>query len=161
VLAPLALVLAGCGGGKSNQAATTSVTVPHLKTVVLGKVAYEHTMKRLGTQLATSIEGLFPLVEAQPGTDIGKATLKKLEATRAVVTTVRSRIAAIIPPAPIRTEHRQLLQGISALGTDLDGLINLEKRGSSRAWGTYARFRSLRAIGKARTAIEQKGYAIG
>jgi len=72
-----------------------------------------------------------------------------------------ARVAAIAPPAFIRAEHQRLLQGISALGGELDRLIQVEEKGSSRAWGTYARFRSLNTIAKARTAMEKKGYAIG
>lgn len=162
MLALLAVTLAGCGsGGKTvHQSAAPTVTIPH-KTVTLGKVAYERTMARLGNQLVGSFESLFPLVATQPGTDTSKETLAKLETTRAVVTTVQARVAAIDPPAFIRAEHAQLLQGISALGGELDTLIQVEEKGSSQAWGTFARFRSLRMIAKARTAIEQKGYAIG
>jgi len=163
MLALLAVTLAGCGGGGGkavHPSASPTVTIPP-KTVTLGKVAYEQTMARLGNQLVGSVEGLFPLVEAQPGTDVSKETLAKLAKTRAVVTTVMARVAAIAPPAFIRAEHQRLLQGISALGGELDRLIQVEEKGSSRAWGTYARFRSLNTIAKARTAMEKKGYAIG
>ena len=162
MLALLAVTLAGCGGGKSavHQSAAPTVTIPP-KTVSLGKVAYERTMARLGNQLVGSVEGLFPLVEAQPGTDVSKETLTKLAKTRAVVTTVMARVAAIEPPAPIRAEHQRLLQGISALGGELDKLIQVEEKGSSQAFGIYARFTSLRTIAKARKAMEKKGYKIG
>jgi hypothetical protein len=162
VLAMLAVTLTGCGGGGKtiHQSAAPTVTIPH-KAVTLGKVAYERTMARLGRQLVGSVESLFPLVVTQPGTDTSKATVTKLETTRAVVTTVQARVAAIDPPAIIRAEHAELLQGISALGRELDTLIQVEEKGSSQAWGTFARFRSVRMIAKARTAIEKKGYKIG
>jgi hypothetical protein len=157
----IAVTLAGCGGGKSvHESASPTVTIPQTK-VTLGKLAYERTMSRLGRQLVVSVEALFPLVEAQPGTDVSKATLTKLARTRAVVTTVMARVAGIAPPAPIRAEHQRLLRGISALGGELDNLIQVEEKGASKPFGLYARFISLRTIAKARTAIEKKGYAIG
>jgi hypothetical protein len=136
------------------------VTIPH-KRVALDKAAYERTMRRLGAQLIGSVEALFPLTEAQPGTDVSKQTLAKLERTRTVVTSVMARAAGILPPPPIRAEHRRLLQGISALGRELDNLIQAEEKGPSQPFGLYARFNSLRAIAKATTAIEKKGYKIG
>src|SRR5258708_15105391 len=157
----LAVTLAGCGSGKSvHGPASPTVTIPQ-KKVNLGKLAYQRTMARLGRQLASSVEALFPLVAAQPGTEVSKETLKKLAKTRAVVTAVMTRVAVIWPPAPIRAEHRRLLEGISALGGELDRLIQVEEKGSSKAWGSYARFTSLRTIAKARTAIEKRGYNIG
>ena len=162
-LALLAVTLTGCGGGGGkavHQSAAPTVTIPP-KTVTLGKVAYERTMARLGNQLVGSVEGLFPLVEAQPGTDVSKATLTKLATTRAVVTTVMARVAEIAPPAPIRAEHQRLLQGISALGGELDKLIQVEEKGTSQSFGIYTRFTSLRTIAKATTAIKKKGYKIG
>src|SRR5438105_5806824 len=132
MLVTLAVTVAGCGGGGKSveQSATNTVTTPTQKKVTLGKLAYERTMARLGKQLVGSVEGLFPLVEAQPGTEVSKATLTKLQTTRAVVTTVMARVAAIDPPSPIRAEHRQLLQGISALGGELDALIQVEEHGT-------------------------------
>jgi hypothetical protein len=169
VLAMLAVTLAGCGGGgktahqsttSTGTSTSTTVTTPH-KTVALGKVAYERTMKRLGSQLIGSVDRLFPLTEAPPGTEVSKATLAKLAKTRAVVTNVTARIAEIAPPAPIRAEHQQLLRGVSALGEELDRLIEVEEKGTPKAFGIYAHFNSLRTIAKASSAIEKKGYAIG
>ena len=162
-LALLAVTLAGCGGGGKtavHQSTAPTATIPP-KTVSLSKVAYERTMARLGNQLVGSVEGLFPLVEAQPGTDVSKATLTKLAKTRAVVTTVLARAAEIAPPAPIRAEHQRLLQGISALGGELDKLIQVEEKGTSQSFVVYTQFRSVRTIAKARAAMEKKGYKIG
>ena len=154
--------LAGCGGrGKTaHESSAPTVTISH-KPVVLNKQAYNRTMKRLGRQLGGSVERLFPLVEAQPGTDVSKESVAKLERTRAVVTHVMVKVANIVPPAAIRAEHQRLVKGISALGVELDKLIQVEEKGTSRPWGLYARFESLRAIAKATAAIEKKGYAIG
>jgi hypothetical protein len=162
MLALLAVTLAGCGGGGKtvDESGTPTVTIPH-KTASLGKVAYERTMARLGNRLAGSVEGLFPLVQSQPGTDVNKESVAKLTKTRAVVTSVMARVAEIAPPAPIRADHQRLLRGISALGNELDKLIEVEEKGSSQPFGIYARFTSLRMIAKARIAIEKKGYKIG
>jgi hypothetical protein len=159
----LAVTLAGCGGGGGKtvqQSQTPTVTTPP-KTVALGKQAYNRTMTRLGRQLAASVERLFPLVEGQPGSDISKESVAKLERTRAVVTNVMTRVAGIAPPTPVRAEHKRLLNGLSALGAELDKLIEVEEKGASNPFGTYARFASLRTIAKARAAIEKKGYTIG
>jgi hypothetical protein len=158
----LALTLAGCGGGgqTADQSSSPTVTTPH-ETVALGKVAYERTMKRLGNQLVGSVEGMFPLVGSQQGTDVSKETLAKLEKTRAVVTTVTARIAEIAPPAPVRVEHDRLLRGVSALGRELDRLIEVQEKGMVKEFGKYAHLSSLMTIAKATKAIEKKGYAIG
>jgi len=163
VLAALVGVLSGCGGGgKSAQTTTTTPTVTTATNAVrLDKQDYDRTMKQLGQQLAGSVESLFPLVEAQPGTAASKASIVKLQRTRAVVTKVTTRIAHIAPPSAIRTEHLELLQGLSALGGELDKLIQVEEKGTSKPFGEFARFVSLRTIDKARKAIEKKGYTIG
>jgi hypothetical protein len=162
ILTMLAVTLAGCGGGGKtafHQSASRSVTTPH-ETAALGKVGYDRTMKRLGRQLAGSVQHLFPLVEAQPGSDLrGDSGKAREDASRRHDRDREGR--PIVPPGPIRAEHRGLLQGISALGGELDKLIHVEEKASSQAFGLYARFMSLRTIAKARTAIEKKGYAIG
>src|SRR5437763_16653142 len=98
MLALLAVTLAGCGGGgkTADQSAAPTATIPH-QTVSLGKVAYERTMARLGNRLVGSVEGLFPLSQSQPGTDVNKESLVKLTKTRAVVTSVMARVAEIAP----------------------------------------------------------------
>jgi hypothetical protein len=167
-IAFLAVTLAGCGGSTSSSktasqpaATTTAATTTPVKKVVLGKLAYDRRMKQLGAQLAGSVQHLFPLVEAQPGTKVSKLALAKLRRTRAVVTSVQASIAAIAPPAEIRTEHQKLLQGVSALGGELDALISVEENGTSKPFGDFAHFDSLRSIARARNAIEKKGYPIG
>ena len=162
----VAFTLVGCGGGGGSEsagtsAATTTTAQTPVKKVVLGKVAYDRRMKQLGAQLVGSVQHLFPLVEAQPGTKVSKESLVKLRRTRAVVTNVRASIAAIAPPSEIRAEHAQLLQGVSALGSELDALIDVEENGTSKPFGDFAHFNSLRTIAKARNAIEKKGYPIG
>jgi len=159
--AVLALTAAGCGGGKATAQQPTTTATTTSQKVSLGKAAYDRTMKQLGTQLVGSVEGLFPLVEAQPGSDASKASLVKLEKTRSVVTRVMTKVAGIAPPAPIRAEHQRLLQGIASLGGELDMLIQVEQEGTTKPFGTFARFDSLRTIAKARSAIVKKGYAIG
>jgi len=161
-LAVLGATLAGCGGGTSvnHDSAAPTATIPH-KRVALDKAAYERTMRRLGTQLIGSVDSLFPLTEAQPGTDVSKATLAKLERTRTVVTSVMATAAGIVPPPPIRAAHRQLLQGVSDLGREIDNLIQAEEKGPSKPFGLYTQFNSLRTIAKATSAIEKKGYKIG
>ena len=158
--AVLAVTLAGCGGKQVQQPPAPTVTIPH-KTVHLGRQAYKRTMTQLGRQLSHTVERLFPLAEALPGSDVNKEAVAKLMTARAVVADVMARVAGIAPPAPIRAEHQRLLDGISALGGELDKLIQVEEKGASNPFGTYTRFASLRAIAKARAAIMKKGYGIG
>ena len=163
VAALLVMSLAGCGGG--NKTAQTSTSAPAVtiapSAVPLTKQVYDRTMKRIGRQLGGSVAHLFPLVQAQPGSATNKESLAKLRSTRAVVTSVLTAIAGIAPPARVRPEHQRLLQGLSALGGELDTLIQVEEQGGSKPFGAYTQFLSLRTIAKARTAIEKKGYAIG
>ena len=56
-----------------------------------------------------------------------------------------------------REEFRTVLSEV-VMATPVN---QVEEKGSSQAWGTFARFRSVRMIAKARTAIEKKGYKIG
>lgn len=165
VAATLVMSLAGCGGGGGGKAVQQPASVPTVtisqNAVTLGKQVYDQTMKRLGRQLGGSVAQLFPLAQAQPGSDVNKQSLEKLKSARAVVTSLIVKIGNIAPPAAIRPEHQRLLQGLSALGGELDTLIQVEENGGSKPFGAYTRFLSLRTIAKAKTAIEKKGYAIG
>jgi hypothetical protein len=159
----LAAALAGCGGNakQAQLPASTAVTAPQ-KTVALSKSAYDATMRQLGRRLAISVEGLFPLVESQAGDDTTKASVAKVESTRAVATSVMTRVAAIAPPGPIRAEHRRLVKGLSDFRDELDDLIRvLQDGGGSKPFESYSRFAGLRTIARARDDIELKGYAIG
>ena len=118
-------------------------------------------MRKLGRRFAASVQGLFPLVEAEPGTAVAKATVAKLERTRAVVVDVAAAVAAIPAPAAIRGPHRRLLNGLSSLRSELDDLIHVLQAGTSKPFGAYTTFAALRTIAAARNEIERKGFAIG
>jgi hypothetical protein len=152
-------LLAGCGGGKSTT--TTAPSTTHYPTVTLGKAAYVVTMRRLGVRLGRAVQNLFPLVEARPGTDVSKASVAKIERTRAVVVDVQAHIAAISPPAPILAAHRQLANGVLAFRDELDTLVHVLQVGTSKPFGYYTQFGALRTIAKARDEIEKSGYKIG
>ena len=165
-VAGLVVTVAACGGGGGGGGQTTgasapATTAPRTATVALGKAAYDRIMRRDGRQLAGSVAGLFPLVEAQPGTDVAKASIAKLQRTRAVVTNVTNDVAAITPPAPVGPAHERLVKGLTRFGAELDELIYVLEKGATKPFGAYARFESLRTIAKARAEIERKGYAIG
>jgi hypothetical protein len=153
-------LMTGCGGGGSGVAPTTTLGSQHPKTA-LGKAAYDATMRQLGHRLARAVQSLFPLVEARPGTEIAKTTVAKLQRTRAVVLDVTARVAAISPPTPVRKAHGRLLGGVKTLTAELDELIHVLQVGTSRPFGSYTQFTSLRTIARARNEIERKGFAIG
>jgi hypothetical protein len=170
-LPALALALGGCGGGGSSAepAATATVATPATTAraaataaqTTLGKAAYDRRMQRLGQRLAVSVDRMFPLVEAQPGTDVSRQSVAKLERTRAVVTSVATDLASITPPSPIRAAHQHLLNGLTVFGGELDELIRVLQEGTSKPFGEYAKFDGLRAIARATKEIERKGYEIG
>jgi len=156
-------VTAGCGGGGgggSRAAATTKTPVPRHATA-LGRSAYDATMRPLGRRLAQSVQSLFPLVEARPGTEVAKTTVARLERTKAVVVDVTARVAAIPAPPAIRSAHRRLVSGLESLRAELDELIHVLQVGTSKPFGVYTRFTSLQTIARARNEIERKGFAIG
>jgi len=150
---------AGCGG--SRVAATTQTSVSRQPTRALGKDAYDAAMRRLGLRLGRSVQSLFPLVEAPPGTEVAKATVAKLRRTRAVVLDVTAGVAAISAPPAIRDPHRRLLKGLESLRAELDELIHVLEVGTKRPFGSYTTFTALRTIARARNEIEGKGFAIG
>jgi hypothetical protein len=170
-LPALALTLGGCGGGGGTSvepAATTTIATATTTTRAaaaastrLGKDAYDRRMQRLGRKLAVSVDKMFPLVEAQPGTDVSRESVAKLQRTRAVVTSVATDLSAITPPTPIRAAHQHLLNGLTVFGGELDELIRVLQEGTSKPFGEYAKFDGLRAIARATKEIERKGYAIG
>jgi hypothetical protein len=164
VVTGFALILTACGG--SGGAQTTGVSTrttlpPRAAKVALGKAAYSRRMQRDGRQLAGSVEKLFPLVEAQPGTEVAKESIAKLRRTRAVVTNVTDDVAAMVPPLPVRPAHARLVKGLTRFGAELDGLIDVLENGTTKAFGAYAQFKSLRTIAEARAEIEDMGYTIG
>jgi hypothetical protein len=118
-------------------------------------------MRPLGRRLAQSVQRLFPLVEARPGTRVARATVAKLERTRAVVVDVTARVAAIRAPRAIRPAHRRLVSGLESLRAELDELIHVLEVGTSKPFGVYTRFTSLQTIARARNEIERNGFAIG
>jgi hypothetical protein len=106
------------------------------------------------------VNRLFPLVESRPGTDVSKESVAKLQRTRTVVTRVTAGVASIVPPAPIRAAHERLLSGLSAFGGELDVLIEVLQKGTSKPFGEYTKFNGLLAIARATKEIQTKGYAI-
>jgi hypothetical protein len=164
----LALSLAACGGGEktaSESAATatsaTTVALTVTEATPLAKDAYDRRMQLLGRRLAVAVQRLFPLVEAQPGTDVSKESVAKLARTRATVTKVAVGVSSISPPAGVRAAHQHLLNGISTFGGELDELIRVLQEGTSKPFGEYTKFDGLRAIARATKEIENKGYTIG
>lgn len=156
--------LAGCGssGKQAQQPATTTppaITTPHGPS--LGKTAYVKAMRPLGKRLAISMASIYPIVETTPGSTISNETAATIEKTRVVVAAVLARAVAIVPPAPIRAQHKTLVKGLSDLQAELDGLIHFLQKGGPDPFGTYARLPGLQTIAQARVSIENKGYAIG
>ena len=70
-------------------------------------------------------------------------------------------MAAIAPPAPVRDAHQRLVEGLTAFRAELDDLIYVLEKGTTKPFGAYTQFNGLRTIAKARAEIERKGYAIG
>ena len=159
----LALTLGGCGSGgtTANRAATETTATTGALGAALPRDAYDRRMRQLGHRLAVSVDSLFPLVEAQPGTDVSKETVGKLQQTRSVVTSVATDVSSISPPAPVRAAHEHLLNGLTTFGTELDELIRVLQKGTTHPFGEYTKFNGLLAIARATKEIERKGYAIG
>ena len=161
--------LAGCGGqshpGSSSASVPPTVSAPAATTpvhrVVLGKSGYNRTMRRLGSRLSTSIQGLYPLVTGPSGSEATKEALARMQKARAVVTSVSGTLAAIVPPKAVRPDHQRLVRAVGSLGTELDNIINHLQRGTSKPLGTYFRLPGLQQIARAVQDIEAKGYAIG
>ncbi len=165
----LAVALSACGGSHKQPAAAqtpaTTTTAPTTSTaprgvVVVSKSSYEGTMRQLGRTLAQSVEGMFPLVEGTGGAGSAEA-VAKVEAARAVVTRVTSKLAAIVPPAPIRADHRRLVVALGNLGSELDQLVQALQSGGSKPLSEYTRFAALAKIASATSDMKKKGYAIG
>jgi hypothetical protein len=161
--AALILSIAGCGGSKHPQAHAPAATplAGTKRPVALGKVAYEATMRRLGRRLATSVEAMYPLVAGRPGAEATKKSLAKVERTRAVATSLMTRLAAIVPPAPIRADHQRLARAVSDFRDELDQLIRVLEQGGSKPFEAYTRFAGLQAIAVATRDMNAKGYFIG
>jgi hypothetical protein len=131
------------------------------RSIVLGKAAYEKTMRGLGARLTISLQNLFPLDSGPRGSEANEESLAKLRRTRAVAGEVAARLTLIRPPRAVRTEHDKLVRGIAELETELDRLLTGIQKGSPNSFASLMRFRSTRVIASATTAIRNKGYAIG
>ena len=177
------LVLAGCGGShstttttaatttaattttKSSVTQTTPVALPPLVAprhhVTLGKTSYETTMQKLGKTLALSVEGMFPLVDGSPGTQAAAGALTKVEKTRTVVTQIRTELAGIVAPAPVRKDHQHLVASLGDLLGELDTLIGVLQHGGSKPFGSYTVFGALNTVALITSDMKKKGYAVG
>ena len=118
-------------------------------------------MQRVGIRLTSSVHSLFPLDEGPRGSQATEDSIAKLNQTHAVAAQIVARLSEITPPAPIRAEHNQLIQGISQLEDELDSLITSLEQGSTTPVTSLGRFPSMRVIGRVTAAISKKGYAIG
>jgi len=175
----VAATLAGCGGTKTHAGTETGGTQVHTgaqghstasvaqpkaaapHAIVLSKLSYERTMRRLGKALSVSVEEMFPIVDDGAGSPANKAALAKVETARAVVARVGATLATIVPPAPVRAAHARLVIGVKSLRNELDALIGALQQSGSPLLGVYTQLRALNAIALATTEIEKKGYAIG
>jgi hypothetical protein len=161
----LVATLTGCGGNRKSAQPTATTTpqkqaAPH-KEVNLDKAAYIKTMRPLGKRLTISIERIYPIVETTPGSTISNETAAVIEKTRVVVAAVLASAASIVPPKPIRADHRRLVQGLSDLQAELGALIHFLHKGGPNPFGLYASLPGLQTIAAARISIEKEGYAIG
>ena len=155
-------LLAGCGGG-GHPASTTApaAAAPPAPKRVLDKTTYDRTMRTLGHTLATSVEGMFPLSEGGVGSPATLQALSKVKQTRSVVDRVRSTLAGILPPAPIRADHAKLISDLDTLQRELDTLIGVLQHGSNQPIGAYTNLSALNGIAVVTSDMQKKGFQVG
>lgn len=129
--------------------------------VVLGKASYDRRMRELGTELATSVESMYPLVQGAVGSATARESISHVEKAQAAVARVTSAVSDILPPAPIRADHRRLVAELGVLQGELGVLVGVLQHGGSKPFGSYMAFPALSGIALVTGDMKKKGFAVG
>jgi hypothetical protein len=153
------LAAGGCGsGGKSYSATTTSSAASRTVAAAPSSAesAYVVRMRSLGNKLATSIG-----IASQSNSTASPATVAaNLVRVQRALTRAAAGLAAITPPAAMRTEHALLLKGVREYASELNGVIRDVRGGKVAALHTIPNLRGLHDMKRASDAIEKLGYPI-
>lgn len=164
VLAAVVLLASACGGGGKKAATsaptTTAAATPGTTTTAagpLGRAAYDAQMRAVGRSVTSSINSVSSLTSKATAAD----ALAKLQAhLRAAGKT----LAAMSPPARIKTQHAALVKAVRDYADELDAVIAKVKNGTLKAAAVPAAVVALPGVGEivnASSAIVNAGYAIG
>jgi len=173
-LVSLALVCltAGCGSG-SKASTSIAATTPGTSTTAnapsgepsAGKIAYERKMQRLGNQLGAvqgDVGSYDQMVIDNASGEQTTATLitKELTMLQRRLRRAAAQLAAINPPADVRSAHGALRRGVLEYASELTGVIALVRTGNFNALESIANLKGVLAMQTATTAITRKGYII-
>jgi predicted small lipoprotein YifL len=156
----VAASLAGCGGKGSTTTTAASSTTPTSVQRHVNRATYDRIMQRYGRTVSRSIEGLYPLVDRQVGSEANKEAAAKVEKARATVGQVAASLAALIPPAPVRGDHRRLVVSLGKLQAELATLEKVLEQGGSKPFGTYTEFGALQTIRIVTDDMTKKGFSV-
>ena len=112
-------------------------------------------MQVLGTTLARTLQALGKQNDENPANDA--ANLRR--AISELRTTAR-KLRAITPPPEVRTLHAELTRAVDEFASELPGVIRRVKQGDVQAINGILRLAGVKAMEKASTGIEKKGYGI-
>src|SRR3954447_23850500 len=133
LVAVLVLFAAACGGKKGGNSTSASGTTTEATTTVaaapLAKAAYVARMKVIGQSLSTSLNTL------------GSATTAKKAATALAqvqkdLNTAADKLAAIAPPASVKTQHDSLTKAVRDFADELSPVITKLQAGNMSALST-------------------------
>jgi hypothetical protein len=115
-------------------------------------------MRRLGSTLAASIRSA-ATADSRENTAPATVAANLVKIQRAL-RSAADVLAAIGPPAAIRSDHALLLKGVREYAAELDEVISQLRGGQVTALKTITTLRGVRDMQRATYAILQKGYPI-
>jgi len=152
--------LTGCGGKSGTTTAAGSTTTTSVKTQAVGKATYDRMMQQLGRKVSRSIESMYPLLDEGVGTPANKEAAAKVEKARVTVGQAATSLAGVIPPAPIRADHRRLLLSLGKLQLELAKLEHVLQQGGPKPFGDYTQFVALQTIRTVTDDMTKKGFSV-
>jgi hypothetical protein len=136
----LVAAAAGCGGGGGSRP--------------LSRAAYDRQMEALGREISND---LAPLSKARTASEAAAATASLQDGLRRV----KTRLAAITPPAQVKDAHARLVTAVGAFADELDPVITKLRHGDLSALATVFGLPAVAEVQSDSAAIEREGYPIG
>lgn len=156
LVAAVALLAIGCGGGGSKTPAKTPAQVAREKaaTLVQAKKTYIAQMTAVGKSLSKSINSL-------TGATTAKSEALGLAKAQQDLRAAAKKLDSLAPPAKAKTAHKQLSSALSELADELDPVLAKAKKGKFQPLTSITALKGLQDIQTAAAAITAAGFNIG
>jgi hypothetical protein len=158
---------AGCGGqptAPTTTPASAGSSSQHQPTSSQ-KIAYEQAMKKLGASLGSILAHVGAsnqrIVRNTPNEQKAVAGVAlELRKAQLRLRQAATKLAAMKPPADVKSDHEALRRGVLDYAAELDRTIARVRTGNFAVLRSIARLKGIKEMDRASLAITRKGYAI-